>query len=456
MDAMREAHPAKPGHVAATLAVVHCADDSTPGSLRSVVAGAVSGDSIDLSHLICSRITLQLGAIEIEADDIAFIGPGSGSLVIDGDGRDRVFFHAASGTLSISDVTIERGRHTASGTDIGYGGCIATAGDLVLSSVVVRDCHATGVGAYGGGVLSGFMTMSNSTISGNTAFGDHATNGTAAYGGGAFSYGVEIVDSTISDNRAIGTHNPPLSHWEIGGGLFIARNGGLIERSTISNNYAMRFAGGLTQEGDLVLRNSTISGNIARDDDGGGLRVRSQTAVVVENTTITNNQAGSTGGGVSFLDDTYPSIVTSSIVAGNRAGSGITDIDGTMPQAISGSHNLVGSWGSSISLPGDTMTKPPLLLPLAYNGGPTLTHALAPDSPAIDEGSNPQQTPYDQRGPGHLREANAAADIGAFELQGDAPPGQGATAVPVSSTLAALLLGILLAGIGMRRARWDP
>ena len=50
--------------------------------------------------------------------------------------------------------------------------------------------------------------------------------------------------------------------------------------------------------------------------------------------------------------------------------------------------------------PGDQINTDPLLGPLQNNGGPTLTHALLPGSPAIDAG-DPNFTPppfYDQRG----------------------------------------------------------
>lgn len=455
MDAMRIANPAPAGYRATLTPVTHCADDNTPGSLRSVVANAISGDTVDLTQLTCSRITLTQGAIDIEVDELSLVGPGAGLLSIDGNDQDRVLYHPASGALHISNVTIERGHHTAEGTDVGFGGCIATGADLNLNSVIVRDCIAQGVGSYGGAVLSGFLTMTNSTISGNTAFGDHATNGTAAYGGGAFSYGVDIVDSTFDSNRAIGTHNPPLSHWEIGGGLFIARNGGQIERTTISNNYAMRFAGGLTQEGDLILRNSTISGNSTRDDDGGGLRVRQITGVTIENTTITNNHAGSTGGGVSFINFAQDSSVISSIIAGNTAGNGVADIDSTMPLNLSGSNNLLTSHGSLLQIPADTISDNPLLLAMANNGGRTLTHALAASSPAIDRGIDLQGLANDQRGPGFARAINGAPDIGSFEFQGVLPEVVRVD-LPSSTTWASLLLGTLLAVFGLRRARLRP
>ena len=58
-----------------------------------------------------------------------------------------------------------------------------------------------------------------------------------------------------------------------------------------------------------------------------------------------------------------------------------------------------------------------MLLPLAANGGPTLTQALAGGSAAIDAGSNPLSLANDQRGDGYARVSGAAADIGAYEVQ---------------------------------------
>jgi len=55
----------------------------------------------------------------------------------------------------------------------------------------------------------------------------------------------------------------------------------------------------------------------------------------------------------------------------------------------------------------------PKLGPLANNGGPTLTMALLPGSPAIDAGNTSLAPATDQRG--FPRPAGLAADIGAFE-----------------------------------------
>lgn len=427
-----------------------CSDDDSPGSLRTVLGLAASGDTIDLRNLVCSRISLSQGALKIEVDDLTLVGPGAGNLILDGEDHDRILLHPGSGTLTIENLTLARGRFEAVDNGIGFGGCVATAASLVLRNTVIRDCIAVGVGSYGGAVLSGFLTMVNSTISGSTAFGDHPTNGTAAYGGGAFSYGVDILDSTIAGNSAIGTDNAPLSHWEIGGGLFIARNGGTIERTTFSNNFATRFAGALTQEGDLEMRNSTISGNSTAQDDGGGIRVRQGTSVLIENSTITGNHAGSRGGGLSFIDNALPSTINSTIIAGNSAGDGAADADSSMPLQMAGSHNLIIGAGNLLGLPLDTLGEDPGLLPLADNGGRTRTHALTAASVAIDRGDNPQGRSTDQRGVGYAREINGAADIGAYEYQG----GQGAPiAVPALGRWAATALVGLLAWLAYRRQR---
>ena len=449
LDAMRLARPAAIGSQPRTLKVNNCADDDSTGSLRNTLELALSGDTIDLSHLVCSTISLSQGALKVELDDLTLLGPGADQLTLDGGNRDRIILHPASGTLTIDGLTLAHGRFDAVDNDIGFGGCIATSALLVLRDSVIRDCLAVGVGSYGGAVVSGHLTMNNSTISGSTAFGDHPTNGTAAYGGGVFAYGVSILDSTISGNSAIGTDNAPLSHWEIGGGLFIARNGGSIERSTISDNFAIRFAGGLTQEGNLELRNSTISGNSTAQDDGGGLRVRQVTSIRVINSTIAGNHAGSRGGGISFIDNALPSTLVSTIVADNSSASGADDVHSTMSLQVSGSSNLVMQTRGNAQLPADTLAADPLLLPLSDNGGPTQTHALPAISPAIDHGENPDLRATDQRGNGYEREYLGRADIGAFEHQGI-----GTRALPLNSLGQAatwILAGFLALAAGLRR-----
>ena len=84
----------------ATLAVANC-NDSGPGSLRSAVAAAASGDTIDMSGLACRRIDLTSGAIAVAQRDLSLLGGPPGAMIVDAGRRSSVFRHSGRGTLSI-------------------------------------------------------------------------------------------------------------------------------------------------------------------------------------------------------------------------------------------------------------------------------------------------------------------------------------------------------------------
>ncbi len=154
-----------PAHSAAVLIATTCADSANAGSLRSLVAVAGEGDTIDLSKLKCSKITLQQGVIPVLLNDLAIVGPGAAGLAIDGANADRVFIHAGYGTLTLSGLTVRRGSTRVSGFHITGGGCIASAGYVLLEHSTVSDCYASGEGVYGGGVFAYSLEMYTSTLS---------------------------------------------------------------------------------------------------------------------------------------------------------------------------------------------------------------------------------------------------------------------------------------------------
>ncbi|MBK8433087.1 MAG: hypothetical protein IPL28_18115 [Chloroflexi bacterium] len=108
-----------------------------------------------------------------------------------------------------------------------------------------------------------------------------------------------------------------------------------------------------------------------------------------------------------------------SLIAGNvqddvRAGN-------SQQRFISLGYNIIGVVAGQVDLTqefnamGDqTGVSNPGLFPLANNGGPTLTHALTADSPALDAGGA-LCAATDQRGV--ARPQRAACDIGAVEMQ---------------------------------------
>lgn len=442
-----------PASPTATWPVSSCEDDG-PGSLRAAVAGAASGDTVDLTALTCSTITLTTGAIEIGTDDLVLEGPGRSLLAIDGNQIDRVLVHPYGGTLQVRGLTLRNGRVMAEDYDVTGGGCIASAGYLLIEDSTVRDCTSVAIGSYGGGIYAYALALQNSTLASNHALGTHANAGTAAFGGGAFVYQMLVLDSTVSGNRA--DHVSTWTSYDIGGGIVTVR-GGFVNRSTIDTNFADGRGGGIATFTSMAVSNSTFSGNVAAAGTGGALFVRRPATFDIGNSTISANVATAGGGGV-WVGSSTGSYLQSTIVHGNEGGSGAADLEDPYEITIAGSTNLVGEVGALVTLPTDTIGLDPRLGPLQYNGGVTRTHALEAGSPAIDAGSNLANLASDQRGDIFPRVDGAAADIGAFERQQALA---GATPAPVpalSHWLAGLLA--LLAGafgaVGMRATRVRP
>src|SRR5262249_17094156 len=179
---------------------------------------------------------------------------------------------------------------------------------------------------------------------------------------------------------------------------------------------------------NLIL-DSTISGNTATSDDGGIGLGNSATfpfdnLLTVENSTFTNNHATSgRGGGIGRAFGAGIVSVESTIASGNSAAAGGPDLFSM--GAVNATTSLIGTIAGITTFNPDAITtlnlgKAPMLRPLAFNGGPTQTHALLPGSPAINNGANPTLLTHDQRGTGFIRSVGIGPDIGAFEVQ--SPP----------------------------------
>src|SRR5262249_54267956 len=104
--------------------------------------------------------------------------------------------------------------------------------------------------------------------------------------------------------------------------------------------------------------------------------------------------------------------LNSVVVAANIAPTG-PDANAIM----AADNSFVGTASGVLALGGSNniVDEDAKLGPLANNGGPKLTHRPLPGRPAINEGSNPANLLYDQRGPGFARVLGGAADIGAVE-----------------------------------------
>jgi len=372
-----------------TLLVTSCLDDSSGGTLREVLASAGEGDTVDMSALACSTITLAQGELATSLDDINFVGPGGHTLTIDAASASRGISHTGAGTLGLSHLGISNGRIAGS---TGYGACVYSAGSVDASHVDIANCNNLVYPSNGGGLFA----MNAVTIADSSITNSYGGLG----GGGVFAYygNMTITRSTISGNSA-----------RHAGGAFAYYGSISVIDSTISGNTAnISGAGGVRTYYDLDIVNSTISGNLAAMSAGG---IEFGGVGSIRNSTIVFNQAVDGGGIHGFNGSTLT--MTSTIVALNSAGAGTSDIGNVV--SVDGSHNLI--MVTTATVPPDTLTGDPGIGPLADNGGPTQTHALLSGSIAIDAGDNPDALATDQRG--FARTAGAATDIGAYELQPD-------------------------------------
>ena len=261
----------------------------------------------------------------------------------------------------------------------------------------------------GGGVLNenGTMTITDCTISNNSASQDGLTESSFTSEGGGISNhsgSLIITNSTISGNTcSAGSFDP----------LFPAA--------------ATAFGGGVDNSGSITITNCTISGNsavatgISSSDTGYGGGISNGGDLQITSSTIAHNSASGDNGVGGGINGFEPTRTDSSIIALNSAPVG-PDLTGAGGLQSTG-YNIIGNNADAVinSQPTDQIGTPaapidPLLGPLADNGGPTLTHALQPGSPAINRG-DPAAPPQDQRGYGRL----GVPDVGAFEFNGIPP-----------------------------------
>ncbi len=422
---------AAPAALAGT--VTNCMD-AGPGSLRAVVGAAVEGETIDMTGLLCSTISLQTGAITILQNNLNLNGPGANNLSISGKyvttiENDRIFTHQGTGILHVQNLSIVYGSLSSSSVNT-YGGCIYSKGSVILSHVNVYVCsaHATGHVARGGAIFTAdALTAIYSNIVQNDA------NGGFGQGGGAFVGGnFSAKYSTIGNNTATGGYSPYITTAS-GGGLYLGGSV-TITGSTISGNHSFNREGGIhiastaPASHSAVITNSTISGNSAFRIGG----MSSNIATTLQNSTIAFNTATSASPlspGLVFNNLGGSSIAVnlqSSLLSNNTQDMSENDLSTIVGAGtsitISGANNLVRK--SSVTLPPGTIELScPVLGALRNNGGTTLTHALSSRSPAIDAGNNNAINPlsglpfaYDQRRSPYVRVSGAFADIGAYEV----------------------------------------
>ncbi|HUA03857.1 MAG TPA: choice-of-anchor Q domain-containing protein [Solirubrobacteraceae bacterium] len=459
---------------AADVLTVTNSNDSGAGSLRDAIANANpnGGTTITFDPSLSGRtITLTTSPL-IVTHGLTIAGLGAGSLTIDGDGRSTVFdieANAQTDNVTISGLTITGGALNGGGIT-GGGGILANSVDTLTLTGDTITGNETSIGsaddAGGGGVFvnGGALSVTSSTISGNTVT-ITGTSGSDNGGGGVYSASgvVAITGSDVSNNTL--QIASTMDGDNGGGGIYSAGGAILLSADTIDGNtFTLQSdnggdnggAGVYSAGGDVDVFASSISGNTGNvtsnfpDNGGGAVWDDGRTSTYYDSTLSANSMtvagpgagAGSNNGGgaiLTFADATFSDVtiaanstnqrggaiandnavvLKNTILADNSAASG-ADCGGTGTFTSDG-FNLESADTCGLRNTGDLVNTEPQLGPLQNDGGLTPTQALAAGSPAVDAGSCTDAfgspVSIDQRGIARPQPAGGNCDIGAYEL----------------------------------------
>ncbi len=378
-----------------------------------------------------NTITLKDGELVI-GSSLNLSAASVGGVTIDAGDKSRVMEidGTSSGiTVALSNLTLENGNGSGTNGTGSGGGLLVYAKSGLSANVTISNSTISGNSAYNGGGIynngslgSATLTISNSTISGNQA---------SNYGGGIYNDGdggiynggengsatLTISNSTISGNST--------GYYGAGGGIY---NYGefrghatlTISNSTISGNSTGE-GGGIYNNGaygtaTLTINNSTISGNSASFVYGGGIvnvGLYGTATLTIGDTILAGNTVG--GSESDYYSDSGSLTDNGYNLFGNDGELTSNGTNDVMVAAIGGSGDISSVLAGTESGSGSTLVFTPTL---ASNGGPTQTIALIIGSPAIDAGDPALIGSTDQRGfvrGSATAGTGVASDIGAYE-----------------------------------------
>jgi predicted outer membrane repeat protein len=341
----------------------------------TITGSTLSGNSSDTGGGIRNHGTMAIADSTISTNHAVYVGGG--------------IYNYLSGTMTIEGCDISG--NTSDNAVDDYGAGIANDGSLTVSeSTIMANFAYTGGGIHNG--AAAVMEITDSSISGNFA---------QTSGGGIKNFGaMEITDSTLSGNTAVE-----------GGGIHNGNYGTLtIFRSTLAENIAESKGSGIYNAFTLNMTNSTLSGNKVLAGSGGG--IYNTLFLNLTNCTLSGNDALYGNGGGVFNMSAGGNMNFYNTIIANSGGTDCYNA-GYVGDNI---HNLVVNNAAPPYQCGTPfLSTNPLLDLLTDNGGATLTHALVPESPAVDAGSADHCALTDQRGV--ERPQGAGCDIGAYELE---------------------------------------
>ncbi len=262
---------------------IYTENDSIVKIVTSTIADNTSGIGGGINNN--GVLTIDNSTLTGNKDNGGFIRVGGA--IYNGSGAKTTIIHSQISNNQMVDAlgggifNEQGGTATISGTTIssnlgGSGGGIynQVGASLDIANSTFSDHHAN----QAGGILNrGTLTLTNSTLSGNSASG-----GFRSFGGGLYN----LIEGTATI-KGVTFVNNTTSLW-CGG---IANEGGIlnIEDSRIEGNYAGGTAGGLCSNGGPVTVKRTVIANNTATYYGGGIWNNSSN-LILDNVTLSGNK----------------------------------------------------------------------------------------------------------------------------------------------------------------------
>jgi predicted outer membrane repeat protein len=243
-------------------------NDSGPGSLRSILTSATSGDTVIFDSAISGQ-TIYLASTLTISNNLTIDGSAldpqitiSGDSDNDGTGDVQVFSFSSGATVTLNSLTITKGSNSTAA-----GIFNASGATLTITNSTLTDNATTG--GPGGGIRNdGTLTVTTSTFSYNSAFGGS--------GGGIRNIGtLTVANSTFSNNTTTGS----------GGGIYNVSGfvSLTITNSTFSGNSAASQGGGIYYSGGVLnYANTMIANSVSGGDCAGDGTINTNTNNLVE------------------------------------------------------------------------------------------------------------------------------------------------------------------------------
>ncbi len=372
------------GLCAQTTWTVDSLNDSGLGSLRAAADSCVSGDTIRFSPSLIANgsdsIVLTSGEIAFGAIGIVIIGQftTTDTLSISGNHSSRIFSFSSAGRVVLDSLVLRNGTSYWSGGAIDFINNVDTI--FVKNSFLTNNTSTNGNGgaissnSYSNGANSfSFIHLENTVLSNNDSFysggavysnsnsltatsisgvsmvySSLSNNSSSGSGGGVYcSSESNSVDSTAVNLATVDLKYSTISNnisGSDGGGVYVFSDNFSfysssasvkMEYSTISDNVSMYYGGGVriyafsssspsNTDASIDLFKSTVSGNTAINNTGGGIDMVSTitSTVNVLNSTVAGNSGNMWGGIVSYANDSSKIFIKNSTITGNTASTG--------------------------------------------------------------------------------------------------------------------------------------